>query len=56
MRQHPKAFVPQKRVFQCPVCGTKSPATKAKGRTAPGHIKTMYCFVCRAVTDHIQID
>ena len=52
----PRAVVPQKRVFECPICGTRSPATKWRGRTKPGHIKTMYCYICKADTDHIQIE
>ena len=40
----------------CPVCGSLSPATKAMGRTAPGHIKTMYCYGCKAVSDMVQIE
>lgn len=47
---------PQVRLFQCPVCGNLSTATKAMGRTAPGHIKTMYCYGCKAVSDMVQIE
>lgn len=46
----------QKRLFACPVCGTVAPATKYHGKTKPGHIKTMWCHICKAETDHIQID
>ena len=46
----------QKRLFQCPQCGTVIPALKRKGKTHPGHVKHMYCFVCRTVTEHIQIE
>ena len=45
---------PQLRDMVCPVCGTVTTVTKTKGRTHPGHIKTMYCYRCKAVTDHIQ--
>lgn len=54
-RRHPKSINPQKRSFQCPECGTVSPATKWKGITNPGHIKTMYCYVCKKETEHIQV-
>lgn len=47
---------PQVRHFTCTVCGVSSPATKWRGHTHPGHIKTMYCFRCRRDTDHIQTD
>ena len=50
----PSAFVPQMRVFVCPVCGQKTTAPKCKGRTHPGHIKTFGCFRCQADTDQIQ--
>lgn len=56
MRQHPKTVKIQKRLFQCQVCGTVSPATKYKGITIPGHVKTMYCRTCKDDTDHIQIE
>ncbi len=47
----------QKRLFQCGVCGRKAPAAKGRGpRTAPGHVKHMYCIACRAVTAHVQLD
>lgn len=47
---------PQVRIFQCPVCGKLTPATKRKGRTVAGHIKTMYCFGCKDIRDMVQID
>lgn len=56
LRQHPKTVKIQKRLFQCTVCGTVSPATKYKGITIPGHLKTMYCRTCKDDTDHIQIE
>lgn len=47
---------PQVRDFRCDVCGTVTPATKRRGRrTSLGHIKTMYCYQCRSVTQHTQI-
>lgn len=51
---HPRAVVPQMRVFRCPKCGTLQDAPKTKGRTHPGHIKTFWCYVCQADTDHVQ--
>ena len=44
------------RQFCCVVCGAVVPATKTyhRGLTRNGHIKTMYCYRCRKVTDHIQ--
>ena len=47
---------PMVRIFACKECGEKSPATKTKGTTASGHVKTFWCFRCQRVTDHIQID
>lgn len=46
----------QIRVFLCPECGTKVSATKTKAKTKAGHIKTMYCYVCKKYTDHVQVD
>ena len=46
----------QKRTFQCNECGTKVVYTKRKEKTAKGHIKTAYCYMCRKITDHTQID
>lgn len=51
---HPSAVVPQLRVFECPVCGTRNTAPKTKGRTHPGHVKTFWCYVCQADTDQVQ--
>jgi len=48
--------IPRQRLFQCTVCGNKTLAPKWKGRTHPGHIKTMYCYRCGKTTDHVQID
>lgn len=47
---------PQIRLFRCPVCGKLTPATKIKGQTAAGHIKTMYCYGCKEIRDTVQID
>ena len=45
---------PQLRDFVCPVCGAVITIPKHRGQTSPGHIKTMYCYRCKAITDHIQ--
>lgn len=45
---------PQVRYFVCTVCGSRTPATKWKGKTVAGHVKTMYCYRCRKITDQIQ--
>lgn len=47
---------PQIRTFRCTVCGTRMVATKARGKTGIGHIKHMWCFMCKERTEHIQID
>jgi hypothetical protein len=31
-------------------------ATKCKGKTRIGHIKTMWCWVCQSDTDMVQED
>lgn len=46
----------QMRVFVCDVCGVKTTVTKTKGKTIPGHIKDCYCFQCRQITKHTQIE
>nr|DAF83350.1 MAG TPA: 50S ribosomal protein bL37 [Caudoviricetes sp.] len=56
MRRHPASVIPQKRIFECSACGCRSPATKWRGQTHPGHVKTMYCYKCRKETDHIQVE
>lgn len=48
---------PQVRIFKCTVCGVTVPATKKPGHvTVAGHIKTMWCYHCEKITDHIQIE
>ena len=47
---------PQVRLFRCSECDARQTATKTRGRTQPGHPKDMYCWVCKCVTQHIQID
>lgn len=46
----------QVRHFTCLVCGATNPATKTRGRTPRGHIKTMWCWCCQAETDQEQTD
>lgn len=46
----------QMRTFECPVCGTKLHATKTKFKTKVGHIKTMYCYVCKDMRDCVQTE
>ena len=46
----------QMRTFQCPDCGTKLQATKTKFKTKAGHIKTMYCYVCKEMRDCVQTE
>lgn len=43
------------RVFKCPDCGTEFTASKTQG-TGAGHIKTMYCAICRRDRDFAQVD
>ena len=45
----------QRRRFRCSVCGTEVVAPKAAGRTSEGHIKHMWCFVCKERTEHVQL-
>jgi hypothetical protein len=48
---NPKQFL---RLFQCDVCGVKRVVPK-KRRTAVGHTKHFYCYVCKDVTPHTQL-
>jgi len=45
---------PQVRYFRCTVCDAVMPATKWRGTTTAGHVKTMYCYRCRQRTDQVQ--
>ena len=45
-----------KRYFRCPVCGAETPAPCTRRKTLPGHIKTMYCYVCRETRDFEQVE
>ena len=44
------------RYFECPNCGIIVTAPKTDGRSHSGHIKTMYCYVCKKETNHVQVD
>ena len=44
------------RRFECPICGLKLSACKKDGVTGKGHIKTMWCTVCKSERDFVQID
>lgn len=46
----------QIRTFRCPECGAVMSAPKYKARTNAGHVKTMYCYRCKADRDFIQVD
>ena len=37
------------RDFKCPVCGARITMPKRKGRTHAGHIKHIWCYVCKQV-------
>lgn len=45
------------RRFRCPICGQEMVAPRLHhGPTHAGHIKTMYCPMCKADRDFIQTD
>lgn len=46
---------PRKRDFRCTVCGAVSPAANVRKITQPGHEKSMWCYVCKDVTPHVQV-
>jgi len=46
----------KKRLFVCTICGTKQIATKRLGITVAGHTKHFYCYKCKDITEHTQID
>lgn len=55
--QKKRVFLPKQiRTFQCPECGAVVSAPKYKTRTNAGHVKTMYCYRCKADRDFIQVD
>lgn len=43
------------RDFKCPICGFKTVAPK-KRQTKTGHIKHMYCPICKDMSGFEQID
>lgn len=55
-KRHPRAIVPQMRVFQCLQCGTKFTITKVRGQTHPGHFKQIYCYKCKKRTRQVQLE
>lgn len=45
------------RVFECPECHNKLYASKSANKmTSNGHIKTMWCPICKKENDFVQID
>lgn len=46
----------QVRSFRCSECGAVAPATKTRHKTSKGHIKHMYCHVCKKETEHVQTE
>ena len=44
------------RRFRCPECGARMDMPKWRRVTAPGHVKTAWCYVCKAERDLIQMD
>lgn len=53
----------KKGVVKCPDCGSTYPVyrmhsqlvKKARGHYSEGHIKDLYCFVCKEVTKHREL-
>jgi len=46
----------QMRRLRCAACGYIQIAAKQRRKaTGPGHVKHMYCPICREDTEHIQI-
>lgn len=43
------------RRFECRTCGNITSAPKSRNQTAAGHVKSMYCYICRMITNHVQI-
>ena len=45
------------RYFKCPECNTVISAPKKLSMASEkGHIKTMYCYICKRKRDFIMID
>lgn len=55
-KAHKTARPIQVRDFRCAECGTIVPATKTRHKTSKGHIKHMYCHVCKKETEHVQTE
>jgi len=51
MRKSTTSYI---RRFKCPVCGADATAPKLS-MTGNGHIKTMYCPVCKQERDFVQV-
>ena len=56
MKTKKTALPIQVRYFRCMECGNVSPATKTRHKTSKGHIKDMYCYVCKRETKHEQTE
>ena len=44
------------RYFKCSWCGAIATAPRTHGKTHAGHVKTMWCYVCKRERDFVQID
>ena len=44
------------RYFKCPWCGAIATAPRTHGNTHSGHVKTMWCYVCKCSRDFVQFD
>jgi hypothetical protein len=43
--------------LKCKCCETKFPIWRKKHKNhSKGHIKHMYCYVCKKDTEHIELD
>ena len=49
-----KSTISYIRRFKCPVCGADATAPKLS-RTGNGHVKTMYCHVCKEQRNFVQV-
>ena len=41
--------------FVCPECGTVIPLPRVKRRREKGHVKTFYCYKCKADRDFQEV-
>lgn len=55
-KAHKSSLPIQVRYFRCSECGSVTPATKTRHKTSKGHVKHMYCHVCKAETEHTQTE